>query len=97
MDVIDVMALACERHMFASHELPLDAELHEKYRDNMRGVLAALREPAVLEALCRMAADPATGCVAYVEISVHRAVDVVDAVLGAALGEAGEVAHEGRK
>lgn len=54
--------------------------------DAVRVIIAVLRKPAVLEALCRKAADPETGlCVAYTETSVHRAVDIVDAVLAAAL------------
>lgn len=38
----DIIADANERHMFAPHELPLDAELHAKYLDNADHILTAL-------------------------------------------------------
>jgi Lar family restriction alleviation protein len=39
---VEAAAAAMERHMFAPHELPLSAELHAKYLDNARGVIAAI-------------------------------------------------------
>jgi hypothetical protein len=38
---IEAAAAAMMEHMFAPHELPLDAELQAKYRDNARGALTA--------------------------------------------------------
>ena len=39
---VEAVTRAIEGHMFAPHELPLDAELHAKYLDNARGAIAAL-------------------------------------------------------
>ena len=43
-DMIERVALAIERTMFAPHELPLDQELHGKYRDTARAAIAAMYE-----------------------------------------------------
>ena len=49
IDPIERVALAIEKSMFAPHELPLDAELHGKYRDTAKAAiteyLEAIREP----------------------------------------------------
>lgn len=50
-----------------------------------RAAIEAMREPAALEAACWAAADPRTGNVCWIGVSVHRAADIVDTVLGAAL------------
>jgi hypothetical protein len=42
---VEAVARAIEEHMFAPHEMPLDAELHTKYLDNARGAIAALPPP----------------------------------------------------
>ncbi len=52
----------------------------------VQAVIEAMREPVFIEQACRAAADPRTGYICWEGISVHRAADVVDAVLGAALG-----------
>ena len=59
----------------------------DEFRRAARAVIEAMREPAVLEAACRAAADLRTGYICWEGISVHRAADVVDAVLGGALTE----------
>lgn len=58
----------------------------EKWEEELPRI-AALREPAVLEALCRRAADPKSGDVCWVGVTPQQAAEIVDAVLGAALGE----------
>jgi hypothetical protein len=51
-DLIECVALAIERTMFAPHELPLDAELHGRYRDTARAAIAAMPiSAAVLDVL----------------------------------------------
>ena len=52
-----------------------------------RAAIEAMREPTLIEAACRAAADKRTGYICWEGISVHRAADVVDAVLAAALAE----------
>lgn len=87
-------------------ELPPDEPRWEDLNDatrltyiaEIRAALTELRKPDVIEALCRLAADPATGFIAWGGISVHRAADVMDEILGAALSEQPKVAvipHEG--
>ena len=48
-DPVERVALAIEKSMFAPHELPLDDELHGKYRETAKAAIAAhlkaLREP----------------------------------------------------
>jgi hypothetical protein len=42
-DIIDRVADALMKDMFAEHELPLDPELHEKYRGLAQVAIRALR------------------------------------------------------
>jgi hypothetical protein len=53
--------------------------------EDARAALEGARTQDALEAACRSAADPRTGYICWVGVSVHRAADIVDAVLGAAL------------
>jgi len=64
---------------------PSDTALSEKACAVARAAIEAMRDPIVIEQACRAAADPRTGYICWEGISVHRAADVVDAVLGAAL------------
>ena len=41
-DLIEDVALAIEATMFAAHELPLDAELHAKYRETAAAAIKAM-------------------------------------------------------
>jgi hypothetical protein len=43
--MIERVALAIERTMFADHELPCDPDLHKKYRGTARAAIEAMREP----------------------------------------------------
>jgi len=60
----------------------LDADLLLEMAAN---VIKAIRDPDLIEAACRKAADPRTGDVCWVGVSVHRAADIVYTVLDAAL------------
>jgi hypothetical protein len=53
--------------------------------EEARSVLEIIRDPDALLDACRRAADPASGDVCWAGVSVHRAADIVDAVIGAAL------------
>lgn len=44
-EMIERVARAIEATMFAPHELPLAAELHERYRETARAAIEAMREP----------------------------------------------------
>ena len=44
-DMVERVAKAIEATMFADHELPCDAELHEKYCGTARAAISAMREP----------------------------------------------------
>lgn len=63
----------------------------ERERQGMGRALAALREPAVLEALCRSIAVGSSRIAIeipeYGSMHVNAAVYLISAVLGAALGE----------
>lgn len=41
-DVVEQVAVAIERTMFAPHELPLDPELHRKYRVTAKAAVDAM-------------------------------------------------------
>lgn len=41
-DMTEAVALAIEATMFAPHELPLDAELHAKYRGTAEAAIKAM-------------------------------------------------------
>lgn len=43
--MVERVAIAIEKTAFAPHELPLDPELHGKYRMTARVAIAAMREP----------------------------------------------------
>ena len=43
-DIVERVAVAIEETMFAPHEFPLDAELHQKYRMTAREAIAAVRQ-----------------------------------------------------
>lgn len=43
-DLVERVAIAIEETMFAAHEMPLDPELHRKYRDTARKAIAAVRQ-----------------------------------------------------
>ena len=43
--MVERVAIAIEKTAFAPHELPLDPELHGKYRMMARAAIAAMREP----------------------------------------------------
>ena len=45
MTMIDRVAEALKTHMFAPHELPLDARLTERYNELARVAIEAMREP----------------------------------------------------
>ena len=54
----------------------------EVARAERAALLEKIRESSVIEDACRRAADKQTGFVCWAGITVHRAADVVDAVLG---------------
>ncbi len=44
-DMVERVAVAIEKTMFAPHEFPLGAELHQLYRGTARAAIQAMREP----------------------------------------------------
>lgn len=44
-EIIERVANAIEQTMFAPHELPLAADLHERYLETARAAIEAMREP----------------------------------------------------
>jgi hypothetical protein len=46
-DVVEQVAVAIERTMFAPHEFPLDQELHRKYRVTAKAAIDAMRRGGV--------------------------------------------------
>lgn len=45
-DIIERVAIAIERTMFAPHEFPLPAELHAKYRATAQAAIKAMWKPS---------------------------------------------------
>jgi hypothetical protein len=76
------------RVRFGSDPPVVDTQpIWRRFEKEARTAIEAMREPALIEDVCRKAADPRTGYICWEGISVHRAADIVDAVLGAALAE----------
>lgn len=69
----------------AEDDHPAKPVFREREEKQSRAAIGALCEPDGLAELCRRAADPQTGDVCWLGVSVHRAVDIVQAVLGEAL------------
>jgi hypothetical protein len=44
-EMVERVARAIEATMFAPHELPIEGELHERYRETARAAIEAMREP----------------------------------------------------
>lgn len=90
MDAIEAMAQVIDPEAFgrSPHDLgEYGMSDRDVARMEARLIIAALREPAVLAELCRKAADPKSGDGCWVGVTPQMAAEIVDAVLGAALGE----------
>jgi hypothetical protein len=70
-DTVERVALAIEATMFAPHELPLDADLHGKYRDTARAAIAAM-PPAGRASVLDVLRDARKNIVRYRWVGSHN-------------------------